>query len=212
MDDVMLGDMWAYAPDRLHLDNLRLAFCTWKHGYNINMLYSQCDDVSPMFLLVKTTSDTSGRVFGAYITEPLTKRHSTRGYFGSGESFVFSLDPHSQKFDWVGTEKMRVRALALAKGEFVSDDGDDINKAHSFFTQANNDMIMIGGGDSGHAILINSDLSEGSTNKNATYTNPPFVEQVQFHIADVEVWCLASDVGTIMQHAGEHTPVYNHGS
>eukprot|EP01134_Creolimax_fragrantissima_P004567 CFRG4567T1 len=203
MNHQMLSDLWSHAPDTVKLDNLRLAFCTWKHGYNLHMLYNQCADVCPMFLLVKTTASSGGKVFGAYLTEPWINRHKSKGYYGTGESFVFSLSPTSAKYEWSCTEKLRKRKQELIKGihSFHEDPGAKVSMGHSFFTQANDKYIMIGGGgqDSGHAITLNEDLSAGSTNPNTTYTNPSFTEEGRFSIADVEIWCLASDLGAELQ-------------
>jgi len=57
-----------------------------------------CEEESPTVLLVRTTA---GKAFGAFISYPWCERHRSRGYFGNGDAFVFSLDDFNV-FQWVG--------------------------------------------------------------------------------------------------------------
>ena len=62
------------------------------------MLYNLCEEESPTVLLVRTTT---GKAFGAFISYPWSERHRSRGYFGNGDAFVFSLNDFNV-FQWVG--------------------------------------------------------------------------------------------------------------
>ena len=54
-------------------------------------------------------------MFGAYLTEPWILRHDQKGYFGTGESFVFELAPEEKMYEWVGAVRLRERREKLAK-------------------------------------------------------------------------------------------------
>lgn len=48
-------------------------------------------------------------MFGAFIVGPLTERHDNQ-FFGSGESFLFSLQPESKCFYWTAESDLILRA------------------------------------------------------------------------------------------------------
>lgn len=54
-------------------------------------------------LLVRTTE---GEVFGAFLTSDWSERKSGNiGYFGTGETFLFTLCPEQAMYPWVGTNE-----------------------------------------------------------------------------------------------------------
>lgn len=74
------------------------------------------------------------QVFGAYCSSKWIERNKKddRGnrtaYFGTGETFLFSLYPGKAKYPWVGMEV------------------DNVNHANELFMAADQKMITIGGG------------------------------------------------------------------
>jgi hypothetical protein len=45
-------------------------------------------------------------------------RHNTKGYFGTGESFVFSLAPGSTCYEWIAAVQMKERKQRMDKVRF----------------------------------------------------------------------------------------------
>lgn len=74
------------------------------------------------------------QVFGAYCSSRWQERNlkDDRGnrtaYFGTGETFLFSLYPERAKYPWVGME------------------GESVNHSAELFMAADSKMITIGGG------------------------------------------------------------------
>lgn len=74
------------------------------------------------------------QVFGAYCSNKWLDRNQKdeRGnrttYFGTGETFLFSLQPERRKYPWVGIEN------------------DNVNHSNELFMAADPQMITIGGG------------------------------------------------------------------
>jgi hypothetical protein len=92
-------------------------------------------------------------------------------YYGTGESFVFTVDTSSE-----------VHVYRWAR-------------SNHFFQLSSHDFMAVGGG--GHfALWIDRELARGSTAQCTTYENPPLVAgndlgdglSVDFEIVVVEVW------------------------
>jgi hypothetical protein len=47
-----------------------------------------------------------------------TIRHNTKGYFGTGESFVFSLAPGSTCYEWIAAVQMKERKQRMDNVRF----------------------------------------------------------------------------------------------
>ena len=75
------------------------------------------------------------QVFGAYCSSRWVERNqkdergNRNAYFGTGETFLFSLYPERAKYPWVGM-----------------DDGKSVHHAAELFMAADTKMITIGGG------------------------------------------------------------------
>jgi len=97
------------------------------------------------------------QIFGAYCSSPWSTRNSKdeRGertrYFGTGETFLFSLAPKRIKYPWVGIQPKKV--LQQSNGD-SSNDGNDIESlgktkvdhTTELFMHADAHTITIGGG------------------------------------------------------------------
>lgn len=113
-------------------------------------------------------------------------------YFGTGETFLFSLYPERHKYAWVGMNPERQQCL-------VKDDDRDSDKGikskaidHSaeLFMAADSKMITIGGGD-GQAIWMDENIRFGKTDHCSTFDNPPLCANGDFEIRVLEVYGFA---------------------
>jgi len=74
------------------------------------------------------------KVFGAYCSSKWIERNkkddrgNRQAYFGTGETFIFSIYPGKAKYPWVGMEV------------------DNVHHANELFMAADQKMITIGGG------------------------------------------------------------------
>ena len=76
-------------------------------------------------------------MFGAYCSVRWSERNrktedgKQRGYFGTGETFLFTLQPDVQLYRWVGVEHSGEQQLEHSKQLFMA---------------GNQDMFTVGGG------------------------------------------------------------------
>ena len=81
------------------------------------------------------------QVVGAYCSSPWSERRSKdshggrQGYFGTGETFVFTLLPETKKYPWVG-----INAASSPDGPAC------VRHAAELFMASDGHMITIGGG------------------------------------------------------------------
>ena len=168
-------DLWQWLPERFQICVPQKIFEAETHGYNLMRLYEILEETEPFILLIKTIKN---EVFGAYCSMSLTNRfrEGDLHFFGTGETFLFSFcfNP-PKKFPWVG----------LHQNAGVTD----------MFLAGNDSYIMVGGGDGGFGIYLDSELNLGSSAKCSTFNNLPLCssEDGYFSCSAVEVYAF-SDV------------------
>ncbi|XP_042742578.1 TLD domain-containing protein 2 isoform X2 [Lagopus leucura] len=92
-----------------------LLYCTARDGFSLRTLYRCTGQLSsPALLLIR---DTEAQAFGAFSTSPI---HVSSGFYGTGETFLFSFSPELKVFRWTGR--------------------------NSFFLKGDTDLLMVGGG------------------------------------------------------------------
>ncbi|XP_074703169.1 TBC1 domain family member 24-like isoform X2 [Strix aluco] len=67
--------------------------------------YACCEGYEPTVLLIKTTE---GEVCGAFLSSDWSERKksgATSGFFGTGECFVFTVCPETERYEWVFIKK-----------------------------------------------------------------------------------------------------------
>ncbi|KAK6904580.1 hypothetical protein I203_105396 [Kwoniella mangroviensis CBS 8507] len=161
-------------PPRQRLSgNWTLLFSLDQHGASLSTLYrlveryGQTHRTSGNLLVVR---DGRGNRFGAYINESIVKREGT--YYGTGESFLFKLDPVSgvQVYRWTGKNQY----FALCESGFIS----------------------FGGGDGTYGLLLDSTFTQNSSATCPAYDNEILSESSPrksqkaslFDCVGLEVW------------------------
>ncbi|XP_038182216.1 TBC1 domain family member 24 isoform X3 [Arvicola amphibius] len=172
--------------------------------------YFQCEGHEPTLLLIKTTQK---EVCGAYLSTDWSERNKfggKLGFFGTGECFVFRLQPEVQRYEWVVIKHPELtRPTSLKSSETAaapsllshsvsSDPADRLSpflaarhfnlpsKTESMFMAGGNDCLIIGGG-GGQALYIDGDLNRGRTGHCDTFNNQPLCSE-NFLISAVEAW------------------------
>jgi hypothetical protein len=112
--------------------------------------------------VVVVACDDDGDRFGAFIPSQLDPSEFS-GFTGSGQTFVFKLNPQLPIFTW---------SKAL--------------DSNTFFVAAGEKELVIGGG--GPTIYFESDFLIGRTHQCATFASPPLARREQFKIVEIEVW------------------------
>lgn len=80
--------LWSWIPLRFRLMSLELVFTTAEHGLNLGTLYQKCEAFEPTLLVIET--GTKAKI-GAFLSRCLKQREQADTFFGTGETFVFSL-------------------------------------------------------------------------------------------------------------------------
>ncbi|KFQ32038.1 TBC1 domain family member 24, partial [Mesitornis unicolor] len=97
--------IWSWIPERFSLFPPLLLFCTSEDGCSLQRFYTCCEGYEPTVLLIKTTE---GEVCGAFLSSDWSERKksgATSGFFGTGECFVFTVRPNTERYEWVFIKK-----------------------------------------------------------------------------------------------------------
>lgn len=173
-----LFTLWSWLPVRITMYQPVLLYTTEEHGCSLTTFYVRVEHHEPTLLMIKTCNN---EVFGAYCSTRWFERNqkdergNRQAYFGTGETFLFSLYPERAKYPWVGCS-----IGADGKGESVS-------HASELFMAADSKMITIGGGD-GQAIWMDENIRFGKTDRCSTFNNPPLCPSGDFEIRVLEVY------------------------
>ncbi|XP_049871153.1 GTPase-activating protein skywalker isoform X3 [Pectinophora gossypiella] len=176
----MLFTLWSWLPVRITMYQPVLLYTTEEHGCSLTTFYVRVEHHEPTLLMIKTCNN---EVFGAYCSTRWFERNqkdergNRQAYFGTGETFLFSLYPERAKYQWVGCT-----AAAGDKGE-----SQQVAHGSELFMAADNKMITIGGGD-GQAIWMDENIRYGKTDRCSTFNNPPLCPSGDFEIRVLEVY------------------------
>ncbi|KAM4632631.1 TBC1 domain family member 24 isoform 2-T2 [Discoglossus pictus] len=200
-----MRDIWSWIPERFALCQPMLLYTTQEHGNSLSRFYLHCDGNEPTLLLIKTTNK---EVCGAFLSTDWGERKRSGNklsFFGTGECFVFRLQPEVERYEWVIIKHPELGRSSTDKDANSSletaDTRDPANrlspflatrhfnlpsKTASMFMAGNTDCIIIGGGD-GQALYLDSDLIYGRTSHCNTFNNQPLCSE-SFQISIIEVW------------------------
>ncbi|KAF9462777.1 TLD-domain-containing protein [Collybia nuda] len=148
-----------------------------QHGISLNTLYSRCEAyVEPKIGSPRTpgvlvvVKDTGDAVFGVWMGEDGVHPSRGKGYYGSGETFMWKyVGEKLQVFKWTGKNDY----VALCESEYIS----------------------FGGGDGHYGLYLDQELLEGSSARCPTFENEPLCSpnpksagMVNFECVGLEVW------------------------
>lgn len=156
-----LKGLMAAVPNRMHQADWLLLYSTSKHGISLLTMYRRAAGHAPCVLLMK---DPGGHVFGSYCSEAW--KVAPR-FFGTGESFVFQLEPQQVYYPWKRKHKVR----------------------NDYFMFGSTDSIGVGG--SGHfAFWLDGELHCGHSGVCDTFGSPCLASKGEFKILVLELWTL----------------------
>ncbi|CAM4817426.1 unnamed protein product [Rotaria magnacalcarata] len=146
-------------PARVHGLNWFMIFSTEVHGFSLNQLYRRCGEVDhdlPALIIVK---DVEQNIFGAFTSHQLM---ISEGFYGTGESFLFTIHPDFRVFNWSGQNEF------FAKGDLHS--------------------IGFGSGEGTFGLWLDGELYHGRTCPTKTFDNERLTSTEDFIVASIEVW------------------------
>ncbi|CAG0890677.1 unnamed protein product [Cyprideis torosa] len=171
--------LWGWLPMRITMYQPHLLYTTDVHGCSLSTLYNKAQAYEPTILIVKTLD---GDIFGAYCSSPWSDRNAKNEmtgyrhtYFGTGETFLFSLYPECRRYSWVG----KTSSKGVAHSE-------------ELFMAADSHMITVGGGN-GQGLWIDSEIRYGKTERCDTFGNEPLTAKKDFEVQVLEVYGFTSE-------------------
>ncbi|XP_066143731.1 GTPase-activating protein skywalker isoform X3 [Euwallacea fornicatus] len=179
LDQQDLLTLWSWLPVRITMYQPILLYTTEEHGCSLTTFYVRVEQHEPTLLMIKTCNN---EVFGAYCSSRWCERNqkddrgNRQAYFGTGETFLFSLYPERAKYPWIGVDGER-----------------NVSHGAELFMAADSKMITIGGGE-GQAIWMDENIRYGKTDHCATFNNPPLCPSGDFEIRVLEVYGFATDM------------------
>lgn len=171
--------LWSWLPMRMTMYQPTLIYTTEEHGCSLTTFFQRVDKYEPSLICIRTVED---NVFGAYCSTAWSQRHfkdefgNRQTYFGTGETFLFSLRPTVAKYQWVGISRQQDDATLSS-----------VEHSAELFMHADNNMITIGGGN-GQGIMLDHELRYGKTERCQTFDNPPLAPNGDFEVKVIEVY------------------------
>ncbi|XP_019646622.1 PREDICTED: TBC1 domain family member 24-like [Branchiostoma belcheri] len=161
LDKKQLHKLRSWVPKRFQLHRPVTLFSTINDGFHLQTMYHMCRNYSEFALIIRTDKEER---FGAFIKciKSFEDSKKDQGYFGTGETFVFSFSPVPVRYPWVGQMEQDM-----------------------FISAANNSLII--GGGNGYAIQLGSDLELGYTGMCDTFYNPILCQDAHFRCLELEV-------------------------
>ena len=164
--------LWSFIPNRFADFQPERIYSSNIHGRRLRTLYDHVEYHEYCFIMIRNEQQ---HVFGAFCAGQLANRTKGRSWFGTGESFLFTLKPERQVHKWVGS-------LPGTRGP---------TKAHEdFFIYADDERLQIGGSADALNIglLIQQDLNQGSTRGCDTFASLPLSTIENFQIMEIEAF------------------------
>ncbi|GBG31188.1 Oxidation resistance protein 1 [Hondaea fermentalgiana] len=162
ISDEAMESLLGHLPERLTAMNWSLLYASEVHGYNLTTAYQKAQGHGPFLVVVM---DMNRYVFGAFSNEALAC--GPRQYYGTGESFIFQLEPAFRCHHWSG--------------------------GNSQFVLSTKDMLAFGGG--GHfALFLDAMFEQGSSEAGSTTFEPyeGLASNSRFKCCAVEIWGFTS--------------------
>ncbi|XP_053404919.1 GTPase-activating protein skywalker-like [Mercenaria mercenaria] len=167
--DCKLYAILKWIPTRYAICQPELLYTSEEHGTSLVTLYQRVENHQPTIIVIKTTQD---EVFGAFCSTCWRDRRQKSqllSYFGTGETFLFTLWPEKKKYEWVGLTQ------------------ENIPNTASMFQAGDRTILTVGGGH-GEAISLDENLLHCRSEKCDTFNNEPLSKSEDFQCKVVEVY------------------------
>ncbi|XP_065837137.1 GTPase-activating protein skywalker-like isoform X2 [Oscarella lobularis] len=156
--------LWSWLPARSQVLRPTCLFDTKEHGYSLQTLYRKCGSNYPLLLLVKTSKE---EFLGAFVSVEIEGNVDKFHYFGTGETFLFSLAADPVKYEWRESHPQ------------------------SYFVAGDSSCFAIGGGGKGYGLWLDRELNRGMSCLCDTFCNDSLCStgvDGYFLITSVEVY------------------------
>ncbi|UJR37001.1 hypothetical protein I4U23_029709 [Adineta vaga] len=164
--------LWSLIPSRLADFQPERIYSSNIHGRRLRTLYDHVEYHEYCLIIIRNEKQ---EVFGGFCTGQLANRTKTRAWFGTGESFLFTIKPERQVFKWVGYSTAQKGSTQAYEDYFIYADDERLQMGGS------KEPLNIG-------LSIQQDLNEGSTKSCDTYGSKSLSSIEHFQIMEIEVF------------------------
>lgn len=167
--------LWSLIPNRLSDFQPERLYSSNIHGRRLRTLYDHVEYHEYCLIIIRNEHQ---QIFGCFCAGQLANRTKTRTWFGTGESFLFTLKPERQVYKWVGYQTSNKGAT----------------KAYEdYFIYADDERLQIGGSKEplNIGLSIQQDLNEGFTKQCDTFDSKSLSTNEHFQIMEIEVFGFA---------------------
>ena len=153
-----------FQPERIYSSNI--------HGRRLRTLYDHVEYHKYCLIIIRNEHQ---QIFGGFCSGQLANRTKGRTWFGTGESFLFTLKPERQVFKWVGCQTS-IKSSTKAYEDY--------------FIYADDERLQMGGSEEplNIGLCIEQDLNTGSSRQCDTYASKPLSSNEHFQIMEIEVF------------------------
>jgi len=164
----MMQQIHDHLPESLSMHQWDRCFAIGRDGDSFVTLLDYC---APHRYTVTIIRSVDGYVMGGFCSVPWKSKNTTRGYYGSGQSFLFASHPMGileeglHFYPWTG----RNNYCQIC----------DIEK-----------QVLCMGGEGDFGWIVKENFEQGQTGHCQTFDNPPLAPAAFFRVADLEVYGL----------------------
>lgn len=195
----IMSSLLNFIPVKLSGENYWLKYSLLRDGASLETLYRYIKAATNTIVAIQTTD---GDTFGSFTASPW---RITKGYFGSGESFLWKLrrnrnTPCHSLFDQAHLESeidvfpfsslnscvqlCTEKAFGAGCGEMSNKDTQ--NSDDDYPSTSTNDIKQVA---CGFGFALQSNLQYGTTSPCATFCNPSLIHDGSvFEVGNLEVW------------------------
>jgi len=204
LSDAVLARLASAMPRRFAATEWRQLYSAQTHGFSLATLYTRAAGSGASLVVVRTSR---GHVLGALLSDGIRKPQPGQFFYGTGESFLFSVSDRSEN----GAAEPCADESRGGEGSAAEDGpgahATDVRVYHwsgenYLFCFSSPSSVSIGGGNGAAGLYLEGSLVHGSTGPTETFANPvlcppqglwgeptgPGLETERFEIADLEVW------------------------
>jgi TBC1 domain family member 24 len=164
--------LWSLIPNRLADFQPERIYSSNIHGRRLRTLYDHVEYHEYCLIIIRNEHQ---EIFGAFCSGQLANRTKARTWFGTGESFLFTLKPERQVYKWIGYQTSTKGCTKASQDYFIYADDERLQIGGSY------EPLHIG-------LCIRHELNEGSTHACDTYASRPLASNEQFQIMEIEVF------------------------
>ena len=177
--------LYRHLPRHLSMQNMRLAYSLSNDGSDLNSFFAKARGLSNTVLVIQTVD---GAEYGCYSA---SEWKNTPTYYGSGESFIFSVAAGTSAGGDPAAPAGVDSAITIVPYKWTG--------ANTLFQFSSSEQLAMGGGGGGFGLLLENDFDIAESLPCETYGNPCSLDSLNSDgtsskVCNVELWTFTLDL------------------